>query len=107
MSTNLVQILDEAPSKLPSTKLPTIGDVLKAIYFEQERTKEAAIKTVAKQIEVLWQNSTIPTISSQRIVAKLTELFETHYKLSHAVSTPMTEEKKLSLKVKFCYFLIR
>lgn len=107
MSTNLVRIFEEPISELPLTKLPRISDALKAIYFHQQvkdQTKEVAIKSVANQIKDLWRKTTIPAVAVQRIVQKLTELYETHHKLSYAVSTPATEEKKLSFKVKvFCF----
>lgn len=104
-------ILDEPYSKLPQTKLPTIGDALKAIYFEQnvrKQTKEAAIRTVANQIKYIWQKTTVPSVTVQRIVQKLTELCETLHRLNHTISTPAMEEKKNSFKVKrFCCCFVR
>lgn len=104
-----MRILDEPYSDLPQTKLPTNGDALKAVHFEQnvpKQTKEAAIRTVAKKIKDIWKKTTIPSVSVERIVQKLTELYDAHSELSHATSTPAIEEKKISLKVRiFCCFL--
>lgn len=95
-----MQILGEPPAKLPSTKLPTISDVLKAIYFELKVKLPAkdAIKIVANQIKGIWQNTTIPTLTVQRIVVKLTDLYAAHNKVAHAIQTAASEEKKISFK---------
>lgn len=108
MSTDLVRILDEQPAELPPTKLPTIGDVLKTIYFEirVQNQAKAAIKTVANQIKDMWQKCAIPTVSVQRIIVKLTDIYDTHKKLAKAASSAASEDAKISFKVKiFCLFL--
>lgn len=109
MSTDLVRILGEPPAELPPTKLPTIGDALKAIFFELNDTMQTkeAIKTVANQIKAMWQKTTIPTITVQRIVVKLTELHELHKKVSYAKPSATSEEHKNSFKVKSCCLEVR
>ena len=106
MSKDTVRILSEFPSELPSKQLPTNGDVLKAIYFEQQSqklSKQAAIKKVERQISELWQNTSIPILSTRRVKEKLTTYVESHYRLSKSDSTRQkNEEKKSVFKVRRC-----
>lgn len=90
--------MSESPSELPSSQLPTNGDVLKAIYFEQKsqkKPKQSAIKKVVRQISALWQNTGIPIVSLPRIEQKLTTYFEKHYQLSKSDSSNGKIEKKI------------
>lgn len=68
--------------ELPSTKLPTSSDVIKAICFEikdKKNPKLSAIDSVSKQVNELWQRAGIPTVSKQRVKAKVTDQYKKYY----------------------------
>lgn len=71
--------------KLAKNSLPTIRDVIEAINFERnEVTKAEGIKVVAKKIFGLWQQATIPTLTLQRLIAKITQLYNLYLKSSNS-----------------------
>lgn len=79
-----LKILDDYPSQISSNKLPSNGDIIKAISFEKESAKIStndAIKIVTSQMIELWKRAAIPIITKQRLNEKLVAYFDEYTKL--------------------------
>lgn len=84
MTSKKLKILDEVSSQIPSNKLPTNADVIKAISFEKENaniSKDDSIKIVLNQIDELWKRAMIPVVTKQRVKKKLSAYFDEYSKL--------------------------
>lgn len=85
MTSKKLRILDETPSQIPSNKLPSNADIIKALFFEKQNaniSKEASIKIVSNQVYELWHRAMIPIVSKQRLQEKLSDYYEEYSKLS-------------------------
>lgn len=97
MTSNKLKILDEVAAQIPSNRLPTNADVIKAIYFEKDSatiSKDDSIKIVLNQIDELWKRAAIPTVSKQRFKKKLITYFEEYSKISQ----DRTDRKSYDIK---------
>lgn len=64
--------------------LPTMGDVIRAIFFEKNMKKignEASIKLVSQQIHELWCRSNIPVVEKRTICQKISAYFSKYDRL--------------------------
>lgn len=98
------RVLDIFDCPLPSTKLPTCADIVKAICFEISDSKisqKDAIDSVTKKVIELWQRAEIPIVSKQRIKAKISDYFAKYYALYKANSSRVAYNHQVqSFKVK-------
>lgn len=70
-------------SDLNYSRLPTNSDIISALLSEiskfDQPDNKSIIKTLAEQVEEIWNQSTIPIVSSKRIIKRIGELY-TKYK---------------------------
>lgn len=67
-----IPIFEEVPKNLRHYYLPSIKDILCAIYFNKKKnatTYSDAVKAVVRDVVVIWQKHSLPIITLQRIVA--------------------------------------
>lgn len=114
MASHKLHILNEFPSKIPSKKLPSNADIIKAIQFEKEsanNSTEAAVKIVANQVNELWQRAQIPVVGERRINRQMTECFDDYLKLHQSdanresYDAKVTTFKVITLNVKRTHFI--
>ena len=99
MASNKLHILNEFPTKIPSNKLPSNADIIKAIQFEKESANistEAAVKIVANQVNELWQRAQIPVVGERRVNRQLIEYFEDYLKLYRSDSNRKSYDAKVA-----------
>lgn len=100
MSEIKVKILDEFALQIPSNKLPTKRDILKAICFEKQVKKcsyEGAVKVVVNQIDELWQMSGIPSVNKRTIQQNVSKYFFQNYQKLYKANS--NRDKGLTVKL--------
>lgn len=101
---NINKVFSVINCALPSEKLPTSADIIKAICFEmddQKIIKKDAIDIITNQVNKLWQRAEIATVSKQRVKAKIGDYFEKYVALCYTHSSRSTFDDKLEpFKVK-------
>lgn len=105
MSREKIIILDEFAAKIPNSNLPTKGDVIKAIFYENvERkiTHNEAIEVVTSDICELWQASEIPALRKRTIKGKIKNYWQKYYDLRKIPAGRSTQIAKWSL-FKVCF----
>lgn len=91
---------------LPSTKLPTCEDIIKAVCFERSDkrvTVKDAIDSVTKQVIELWQRADISTVSKRRVNARISDYFEKYTKLCYANTNRDSNHESFKVKIVHLY----
>lgn len=109
MASNKLKILDDFPSKIPTNKLPSNADIIKAICFERDSAGRnsipASIKVVQNQVYGLWQKAMIPIIGKKRLRVKLNAYFDEYSKLCNSDTSRKSHKIKLNkFKVILVYY---
>lgn len=98
MAATKIKVLNEFSAALPTRKLPTNREIIKAIYFESENldiSKEKAGKVVAKQVGELWKITNIPCVSNRRIKDKVEKYLGSYKQLLKIDSTRAESAKAI------------
>jgi hypothetical protein len=85
------QILNIFPKELPTSTLPTVGDIILCFSFVHNELQSTSIKVneigptakkaVAEKVIAIWKKASIPTVSTQRIIAAIGDLILLRRKL--------------------------
>lgn len=88
--------------ELKSLRLPTNGDIISAILFGTTKTSafdyKTVYKTLSEKIFDIWQQTTIPLISIQRVLYKLKVLHTQYLDLFKSKLKPSFKQTALSFK---------
>lgn len=91
-------------SKLNYSQLPTNTNIVAAILREKSKDKNTEIKkiikSIAREVEEIWQQTSIPIISQQRIIVNIENLYESYKKLVkwQGKAGNKYDEKKIEFK---------
>lgn len=109
MAAKKIKFLNEFSATLPTRKLPTNREIIKAIYFESENlniSKENAAKVVAKQVCELWKYTNIPCATNRRVKDKVEKYLQSYNQLLKIDSTRAESVKTIQRLQSFSLKLI-
>lgn len=95
------------PQRLPTDTLPTVKQVLQAIFFEKKKneTESSAIRSIAKQLSSLWSTASLPVIQIKSIVDRINKQLSDFKKVAYNNTTrPEYQSNAESFKVKLLFF---
>lgn len=105
MSRKKLKLIDKYPSDFPKNILPSLEDVIKAIYFkhfEQNVNLKVAAEQVACCIEVMWKRAEIPILSTRTIELKVKRHLDKFQSiLKYSTSRISYQTKVTQFKVSF------
>uniref|UniRef100_A0A8D8XUC3 Uncharacterized protein n=1 Tax=Cacopsylla melanoneura TaxID=428564 RepID=A0A8D8XUC3_9HEMI len=75
-----IYLVGHMTHQITGSKLPSIGQVLRSLFYNQRHVKKSDIKESAKltisEVLLFWEKAKIPTRQSQHCVSKLEKLYE-------------------------------
>lgn len=106
MAQKQLEILNEPAENIRSCKLPTKGDIIKAIVFVKDTKKtsaKSAINIVSKQVSEVWRKTNIPIVSERSVVRNVANYYTRYDKLCRSDSKRNNEAKFRSFNVSFVH----